>query len=167
MILEGWLLNLNIPKKKSVLLYRGSTDGFSSPKFHSICNGKPNTITFIKANNFIFGGYTPIEWNSSGGYKCDVDTFIFSLTNPSGIPIKFNNAKPQYSVDDSSNYGPTFGGGNDIYISDNCNSNANSYSNLGHSFSGCPHKFESVEAKTFLCGSYKFRVEELEVWQLI
>eukprot|EP01091_Cochliopodium_minus_P005578 TRINITY_DN15484_c0_g1_i1.p1 TRINITY_DN15484_c0_g1~~TRINITY_DN15484_c0_g1_i1.p1 ORF type:complete len:384 (-),score=79.88 TRINITY_DN15484_c0_g1_i1:71-1222(-) len=166
-MMENWLMILNVPKKKSELLYRGSKNGFSSTNFHSICNNKPNTITFIRSNNFIFGGYTPISWTSAGGYKCDTGSFIFSLSNPSNMPILFKILKPQFSIDDSSNYGPTFGGGNDIYISDNCNSNSNSYSNLGHSYSGCPHKFESVEAKTFLCGSYKFRVDEIEVYQLL
>ena len=33
----------------------------------------------------------------------------------------------------SSNYGPTFGGGNDIYISNECNKN-NSYANFPHTY---------------------------------
>ena len=165
-LLENWIYHSNSPKRSSQLLYSGSKNGFSATTFHNLCNKKPHTLTLIKANGYIFGGYTYM-WSSSGGYKCDTQTYIFSLTNPSNKSILFKNIKPQYSIDDSPNYGPTFGGGNDIYISDNCGSNNNSHSNLGHSFSGCPFKSDTVEAKSFLCGSHKFKVEEIEVWQLL
>eukprot|EP01091_Cochliopodium_minus_P016983 TRINITY_DN6534_c0_g1_i1.p1 TRINITY_DN6534_c0_g1~~TRINITY_DN6534_c0_g1_i1.p1 ORF type:complete len:203 (-),score=50.59 TRINITY_DN6534_c0_g1_i1:85-693(-) len=165
-ILENWIYNSNAPKKSSSLIYRGSKNGFSASSFHGNCNKKSHTIVIIKANGYIFGGYTYM-WTSAGGYKCLPSTYIFSLTNPSNKPIQFKLVKPQYAIDDSSNYGPTFGGGNDIYISDNCNANLNSFSNLGHSYSGCHHKFENNEAKSFLCGAAKFKVEEIEVWQLL
>ena len=32
---------------KTTLLYKGNRDGFSTSKFHSLCNNKGPTITFI------------------------------------------------------------------------------------------------------------------------
>ncbi|UZO05002.1 uncharacterized protein OCT59_025363 [Rhizophagus irregularis] len=57
----------------------GSRDGFTSKKFHELCDGKPNTITLIKVKGAeeIIGGYNPLKWESSGGYG----SFIFSFKN--------------------------------------------------------------------------------------
>jgi hypothetical protein len=45
--------NFIIPKmiktKRLELIYRASRDGYKSSDFHSKCNGKKNTITFIKS----------------------------------------------------------------------------------------------------------------------
>jgi hypothetical protein len=39
-----------------------------------------------------------------------------------------------YSIYILNSYGPTFGGGHDLCISDNCDQNNSSYSNLPYSF---------------------------------
>jgi hypothetical protein len=39
-----------------------------------------------------------------------------------------------YSIYNKSGYGPAFGGGHDLYISDNCDQNNSCYSNLPYSF---------------------------------
>jgi hypothetical protein len=64
----------------------------------------------------------------------------------------------------SSSYGPIFGGGNDLLIADKSNTNTNSYSNLGHSYTHPDYRFETNEAKSFLAGSYNFQVSEIEVF---
>jgi hypothetical protein len=50
------------------LLYRGSMDGFRAKDFHLKCDNESSTLTIIKVNgsDFIFGGYTEAEWQSSG-----------------------------------------------------------------------------------------------------
>jgi len=81
--------------KSFSLLWRGSRDGFDAATFHRLCDGKANTVTVIKnTNGFIFGGYTSIPWSSSGGYKTDSTAFLFSLTNPSNIPLKLKAVNP-------------------------------------------------------------------------
>ena len=66
--------------KDMTLLYRASTDGDASTKFHEKCNGKENTVTFVKTvNNFRFGGFANKPWNSNGSYFNDDKAFIFSL----------------------------------------------------------------------------------------
>jgi hypothetical protein len=53
-------------KGKWALLYRGSRDGFRSSNVHSKCDSHPNTVTVIlTTKGFIFGGFTPIAWDSS------------------------------------------------------------------------------------------------------
>jgi hypothetical protein len=42
-------------KDKFKLLYRASETGFHSSQFHSKCDGKPNTLSILKANGFVFG----------------------------------------------------------------------------------------------------------------
>ncbi|PKC01372.1 hypothetical protein RhiirA5_426825 [Rhizophagus irregularis] len=44
------LRELYLPYKFQLLL-RGSRDGFTTKKFHELCDGKNNNITFIKNNN--------------------------------------------------------------------------------------------------------------------
>ena len=63
----------------------------------------------------------------------------------------------------SSSYGPTFGGGHDIAIRDNANSNTNSYSNFGYSYS-LPSGIK--DRKTILAGTFKFTPDEVEVFYL-
>ena len=42
---------LQLSGKKAQLLYKASRDGFTTQAFHSKCNGKSPTITFIKTEN--------------------------------------------------------------------------------------------------------------------
>jgi hypothetical protein len=53
--------------KRFTLLWRGSRDGFLAQNFHDRCDGHANTLTFIEdTEGNIFGGFTPVEWESSG-----------------------------------------------------------------------------------------------------
>ena len=51
------------------LLFRATEHGFTATKFHELCDNKGKTLTIVKStNNKIFGGYTPLNWNTSGNY---------------------------------------------------------------------------------------------------
>ncbi len=55
---------------------------YLSKDFHNYCDNRGPTLTIIKTtNNKIFGGFTPLNFDSYGGIKYDKDdqTFIFSL----------------------------------------------------------------------------------------
>ena len=56
---------------------------------------------------------------------------------------------------------------NDLIIKSNCNVAAGSYSNLGMSYE-LPDDIQMFtnESKTYLAGSYEFKVLEMEVFQL-
>ena len=46
--------------------------------FHKLCDNKGATIVIIKATKgFIFGRYTPLDWDKKSYYKEDKDTFFF------------------------------------------------------------------------------------------
>ena len=47
------------------LLYRKSRDGDTYEEFHNLCDNKGKTLTLIKAENFIIGAFTPIDWDIS------------------------------------------------------------------------------------------------------
>ena len=61
-------------------------------------------------------------------------------------------------------YGPTFGVG-DIIICSNANTNTDSYSRMGHSFTHPQYAAETDVAQSFLAGSYEFKLSEIEVYQ--
>ncbi len=59
----------------------------------------------------------------------------------------------------NASYGPTFGGGHDIYISDKCNLNSSSYANICHCFKNSNYAYGQADTyKRFTGGSnYHFR----------
>lgn len=152
------------------LILRGSRDGFESSTFHDKCDGMSKTLVLVKSTDgWIFGGYTEVEWGSDGTWSYDSNAFIFSFRNREDLPIIFKSLgdKSSYS---HGKFGPTFGSGYDLYIADRCNTNAGSYSNLGYSYKVAGENkfiFGSIEANTFLNGSFNFQVENYEVYQKI
>ena len=151
------------------LLYRGTRDGFGADDFHSTCDGHSNTLTIFKAkkSNYIFGGFTSVEWNSSSGFKSDPNAFIFSLTNKDNRPlkIKVDPNEDEQAIFGNYDFGPSFGGGHDIHVANKANKTMASYSNLGKSYKHPQYAYRSNEAETFLAGSYQFRLDEIEVYQ--
>jgi len=85
----------------------------------------------------VFGGYSSLPWTSIQGasglhsYKEDKEAFLFSLTK--GLKLRqardFGKAVNHYFE-----YMPTYGSGHDLRISDKCNENSTSYSNLGSTY---------------------------------
>ena len=68
----------------------------------------------------------------------------------------------QYAIYRDQGYGPIFGNGHDIYISDNSNSNNDSYNNL--------HNYETPKGAnkptTILSGTKYFSPDDWEVFYL-
>ena len=44
--------------------YNAARDGWHILKFHSLCDGKPNTVSIFNDGFAIFGGYTDVPWKS-------------------------------------------------------------------------------------------------------
>ena len=109
---------------------------------------------------------------SGSGYRHDSNAFLFSLVNKPGWALvklpqtgKYSSGR-QYSIYDNTSHGPSFGGGNDIYISNYASSNRNSHSNLGYTYSPpSGYSYDSTFAKTFLAGTYHFTPGEIETLQ--
>ena len=90
--------------------------------------------------------------------------FLFSMVNPSGLgPIKLSlkTGNEQYGIYCNSSYGPSFGGGHDLHIYGDANTNTNSYSHLGSSYQ-CP----PGQQNTFFTGGRNFTVTDYEVFGL-
>ncbi len=138
------------------LIYRGSRNGFRAEDFHEKCDGKKNTIVVVQARNGRrFGGFTEAKWDKSNGYKSSSTGFLFSLDNKE----VYYNKKNEYDIYCYSDKGPTFGGGHDLFIDDNCNKDNESFDNSNHSY-------DTYGKKYALAGTKYFYVEEYEVYQL-
>jgi hypothetical protein len=149
------------------LLYRGSRDGFGANNFHGLCDGHANTISLILSKNkCIFGGFTPLAWSSRGDYAQDPSqkSFVFTLTNPHNLaPRIFKQKSQDHAIADFSSYGPTFGGGNDFYVCDKCQTSGSSYSSLGSTYINDT----GIGANEVLAGARNFTVEEIEVFEVM
>ena len=122
-----------------------------------------------------------VHWSSFSflifptGYSCqyyyDSQAFLFSLVNkPGWAPVKLTQTGPysyyrSNSIYDCSSYGPTFGGGHDIYIADYASSSSSSLTNLGLTYSA-PSGYSpgSTFTLTFLAGTYQFTPDEVETF---
>lgn len=90
--------------------------------------------------------------------------FSSLFVGPQGtIATKFPNNNPQTAVYCNPSYGPTFGAGHDLYICDNSNMEATSYSNLGYSYQdSLGYGGLAVKLRLYT----KFQVNEIEVYHL-
>ena len=150
---------LNKKIKKYTLLFRASKDGFKAGNFHSKCDGKNNTVTLVEATNGKrFGGFTDAAWDQSNSYKTGSNGFIFSLDDKS----IYYNKNSAYNIYCNSIYGPTFGGGFDFRLCDNCDSSNSSYDNSGHSYETNGKKYAMAGESSFLVKDYEVYLLELE-----
>jgi hypothetical protein len=148
------------------LLYRGSADGFAGPNFHSKCDSQTNTITIIlTTDGFIFGGFTPIAWDSNKSWKPDNtgNSFVFSVKNPHNIKFKmFVVPNSPSAIYCHGSYGPTDGHGHVIHVVNGCNANSISYTKLGGTYPNTT----GIGATQIVTGQYNFMVKEIEVFSI-
>ncbi|KAF0979420.1 hypothetical protein FDP41_001763 [Naegleria fowleri] len=162
-------LKLKKPVSQCSLLYRGSRDGFTAQTFHSRCDSKSPTLTIIKSqHNQIFGGFTTQTWNHTDDCKPDSEAFIFKYHDSTCTFEILPVTRPEKAIYCHSSYLAVFGG---ISITDKCNENMNCC-NLGRSYS-LPEslkqqnlKYRDAQVQSYLAGSYKFKVSEIEVYQV-
>ena len=108
--------------------------------------------------------------SGSGRYQYDSKAFLFSLVNkPGWAPVKLSQSGRysyrKWSIYFLSSYGPTFGGGHGIYISNYASSNSNSHSNLGYTYSPpSGYSYRSTFTRTFLAGTNRFTPDEVETF---
>ena len=101
----------------------------------------------------------------------DSNAFLFSLVNkPGWEPVKLPQTgiysyKRQNSICQSTSFGPAFGGGYDIYISNSTSPDRNSYSDLGYTYSPpSGYSYGSTFAKTFPARTFKLTPDEVETF---
>jgi hypothetical protein len=155
--------------KKFPLLWRATRDGFQAAKFHSLCDGKANTLTVINSTTgYIFGGYASLAWSSTTSYKNDPTAFMFTLTNPSDTPLKIQqkSSTSLYSVYSSSTLGPCFGQGGDLRVLDMSNTGNNYCSLLSYKL---PNGLTGFAGGKWIYGGTTdyFKATEVEVFLVI
>jgi hypothetical protein len=153
-------------KKTWQLLYRGTRDGFRSSHFHRNCDGSANTITVIlTTNGCVFGGFTSVPWDSRGAFRRDMtpESFLFSVKSPScSRPRIFPITDQEKAIIGHPSYGPIFGSGNDLCVSDGCDANKTSATRLGTSY----RNDTGLNGMQVLAGACAFQVKEIEVFSV-
>jgi len=159
-VIEKIKENLNLKKTieeiKLIPLFSTSRDGDSASVFHSKCNGKSNSLVLVKTKTGKrFGGFTSLHWSyASNNYANDSKAFVFSLDNRECYKYN-NNGNAIYC---HSSYGPTFGGGHDLYLCDGCLTQNGSYtSQSAYNYNGQEYA---------LNGTQNFMPEVYEVYQV-
>lgn len=140
-----------------------SVDESLASTFHERCDNKGPTLILIKdTNDNIFGGVNTINWTNSGGCVVDENAILFSLSLQQIVLL---DNKKSSSVCYFKNEGPIFGFGKDLFVSDDCTNNTNSYSNLKNSYGSLNSQ---ITPYLFVGGKNKnFQVKYYEVYTLI
>ena len=134
------LLHTRRTRLKLTKLFDTNASGWNNTlDFHSSCDNRGPTIVLIRSSDGkSYGGYTSVSWVSNGSYRQDPQAFLFRMCPESSqgsrrhirtekFPVSLSGQPhAQYSP---SNYGPTFGVGNDLVT----------FTNGGISLSTSPH----------------------------
>jgi hypothetical protein len=125
--LESWLGEG--PLALTSIFSRQVGDGKTSLDFHAAADGQGRTFVILEAltaggqpANEIIGGYNPQSWRSLPvGYNltptlADRTAAIFNLTDSVWRPQNAD-ASGIYQTYNAASYGPSFGGGPDLYVS--------------------------------------------------
>ena len=142
------------------LLYRSSLYYYSSEIFHDKCNGKGPTISIIKAkkHNILFGGYTSIDWTSSGLWENDDNAFLYSIKNTKHIIYNVDSKNSSHVVRHVDQYGPVYSGGHDVWIGKDCNTSDLNY---------CSNYIYNCQDITDQSKSIQYNVHDYEVFKVI
>ena len=60
--------------------YRALDHGWSVSTFHQKCDNKGPTLSMVRRENFVFGGFTERSWGE-GNQTSRLSEYIFSLVN--------------------------------------------------------------------------------------
>ena len=111
--MQGKLLysfELNYPEKFEDSFWSGRNftilDKDKVQEFHDKCDNIDSILIICKSGNQIFGGYTPLYFDSSDSYKYDNKSFLFSINHGEKFPK--NNFKKNESIWCYKNFGPCF-----------------------------------------------------------
>jgi hypothetical protein len=155
--------------KRFALLWRGGRDGFGARDFRGRCDGHANTLTLIlDTDRNVFGSFTPLQWESRGGFKINdsQNNFLFTLNNSRTIPaMKFalKAKNEQEAIWYYSSADPVFGGSDGgIVVCNDCNANTRSRACLGSAYTNGTGQ----DGDIVFTGSLNFQVREIEVFEI-
>jgi hypothetical protein len=149
------------------IVYRGTSDGFSSISFHKNCDDCSKSLVVVRCkDNYIFGGYAGTNWKGNNSYSQSNESFLYSLENPHKNTF-FMPTKPKSieHIGKQEGSGPIFGSGYDLIISNLCNKNTKS------NYAGFPYCYEVPKNYKGNCsqlftGDAYFQVGEIEVFEV-
>ena len=144
------------------LLFNTAKDGDSASNFHYYCDGIfPTVIIVLDTAGRRFGGYSTHSWrqhSSGASYSRAAESFIFNLSNKKKYDL-IDQAN-QNGIYKNNSYGPCFGGGHDLYLSNSSKNNSSSYCNKSSYNTGNNNLLGGT-------GSTSFQVSNYEVYQVI
>nr|XP_037869906.1 uncharacterized protein LOC101742787 isoform X2 [Bombyx mori] len=152
-VINNWC---GTPKQSWRLVFRASTHGYSAQAFHSHCDGISPVLLLVQlSRGEVVGGYSSAGWGpgGAGGYVSAERAFLFALSEP---PARHPLLKKPFALCYHPDCGPIFGAGADLFISSNCNTNCDSYSNL--------HSYGDPIAPASLASEYNFTVLDYEIF---
>ena len=136
-----------------------------------LCDGMTKTLIVIKTTSgYIFSAYTSVAWTSpsTGASRSDKRAFFFTLTNPANMPLKLEIKAGQehQAVVHSSGYGPVFGAGYDLILTDQSNTNNSNF--VKYWSYDAPNGKTGEAAGRFMLGgsTHYFQTAEIEVYQV-
>jgi hypothetical protein len=119
----------------------------------------------LTTKDVIFGGLTPIAWDSSQSHKTGLSeqSFLFRVkdcrnSDPRSFPLMISS----YAIYCHSSYGPTFGAGHDLYVADGCTDKAKRSTALGHTY----RNDTGLNGTEVFPGEPNFQVKEIEVFSI-
>jgi hypothetical protein len=152
-------------RKQFVLLWRGGQDGFGASDFHGRCDRHANTPTvMLDMDGNVFGGFTPIQWESGWKYKWDdiLKNCPFMLKNPHTILARkfvLMAEKKQYAFYCYFSCDPDF---NDMIFSDDRDANISNFTSVGD----VQTNNTGLDDKKVFRGSEHFQVREIQVFEI-
>jgi len=118
------------------LLFRASEHNFNSDTFHKKCDHQGPTLVIVQNEyDHVYGGYSNISWDINSQTRIDPSAFLWCVRPQ----IKFFGFKKSERVGQQAmwnyeGYGPLYGKGNDLWITNKCNENKNSGYGSGQTF---------------------------------
>ena len=157
----NWILEkINKDSLEFKLIFRMDENNYKSEEFHKACDNQGPTLILIKTKTQrTFGGFTPLNWDKTGGGIKDEQnqTFIFSLDSYK----KFDILKIKEQAINNSSDGPKFGDC-DIKLESNMKNGVSFANNNCNFLSG-----KNLELTGGKGESEKFETLELEVFKVI
>ena len=157
----NWILEkINKDSLEFKLIFRMDEKNYKSEEFHKACDNQGPTLILIKTKTQrTFGGFTPLNWDKTGGGIKDGQnqTFIFSLDSYK----KFDILKIKEQAINNSSDGPKFGDC-DIKLESNMKNGVSFANNNCNFLSG-----KNLELTGGKGESEKFETLELEVFKVI
>lgn len=140
------------------LLFSTAGDGRSVSQMHRLVDNMGITVTLIRANGRVFGGFAASKWNADGtAFGDGSSSFLFSIDNDAFIGVRPQSEDPVYLLGTKE----TFSFGRDDLVLagdfDRCASTIENTFGVGLKYGG-------EEAQKFLAGKPRFAADEVEVW---